>query len=118
MNARVAVSAQAADSLLPSQQSVDAFSRNLLQLLAYLIAANQVLGLAQPLDLLAQRRRQPLPARIVEDLPNLDQRSKHLAIVSWLARPPLLLPSRCRRMRQLPNQNLPVQSRSLSRFVQ
>src|SRR4030095_12674276 len=84
----------------------------------YLLTATQFFTPAQPLHLLPQRRRPALPTGIIEDLPDADQRRQRVAPVGRLPRPALLLYWGHRRMRQLADQNLAVQPRSLPRLVQ
>ena len=118
MHARIPVLAQTAQPLLPIQQPVDAAGRDRLQLGRHRIAANQFLSSAQPRDFRAQRRRQTLSTRVIEQFPDLGQCRLHLSGVGSLAGPSFLLLADRGGMRQFADQHLSIQPRALPGFIQ
>jgi hypothetical protein len=101
----------------PFQQPVDGGRRNFLQPLGHLVAAPQFPVPAQPVGVFPQRCHRPLPAGLVEQLPHHRQRAHHLKPVARFS-PCSPAFSHGPRMRQLPDQYLPVQPRPPPGLVQ
>jgi hypothetical protein len=118
MCGRIAVPPQTPHLPFPRQQPVCCACRDALEFAGDRLAAMHFPALPQAPQFGADRRHQALPARVIEQLPELHQHRQDFRTVGGAAGTPPARLSHFRRMRQLADQNLPVQPGSFPRFVQ